>query len=76
MALQNASLGKSEAVERTLSRLKVDLDGSLDYEKFQTWCVELFGRQETKEHEWRVREIFDLFDANADGVLRHQELSR
>lgn len=59
-----------------LSKLEIDASGSCDYEKFRAFCVELFNTDEIKEHEWRVREIFELFDANADGRLHGQELER
>lgn len=71
-----ARSGKWEAIGLTLSKLRNGLDGSIDCRKFHTCCDELFGTDETKEHEWRVREIFDLFDANADGILQQEELTR
>jgi len=59
-----------------LSRFEVDASGSCDYKKFREFCVELFGTDEIKEYEWRVRKIFELFDANADGRLHDEELDR
>nr|XP_012229939.1 PREDICTED: nicotinamidase-like [Linepithema humile] len=61
------------SVATILSRLDTS---EFDYKKFRAFCVELFDTNEIKEHEWRVREIFELFDANADGRLHGQELDR
>ncbi|XP_011050272.1 PREDICTED: nicotinamidase-like [Acromyrmex echinatior] len=47
-----------------------------NYEKFQTLCVRMFSEDEVEQNELRVREIFELFDANADGVLSNKELYR
>lgn len=59
-----------------LSRYDVDADDRLNYEEFRTLCIELFGANEVKENEQRVREIFGLFDANEDGGLDERELHR
>lgn len=59
-----------------LSKFDVDADGTLDYMEFRALCVHLFGTDEVKEHEWRVREIFELFDQNGNGTLNEQDLRR
>ncbi|XP_070156461.1 uncharacterized protein [Polyergus mexicanus] len=59
-----------------LSKFDVDADGALDYMEFRALCVHLFGTDEVKEHEWRVREIFELFDLNRKGTLNEQDLRR
>ncbi|GAB1866189.1 nicotinamidase [Camponotus japonicus] len=59
-----------------ISNFDVDADGTLNYMEFQTLCVHLFGMDEIKEHEWRVREIFELFDVDRDGTLNEQDLCR
>lgn len=59
-----------------LSRFDIEVKEMFDYEKFRTICVRLFGADEVEEHEWRAREVFELFDANADGVLNDSELHR
>lgn len=59
-----------------ISNFDVDGDGTLNYTEFQTLCVHLFGKDEVTEHEWRVREIFELFDVDRNGTLSEQELSR
>lgn len=59
-----------------LSRLDIDIKGTFDYKKFRTLCIRLFGASETEEHEWRAREIFERFDANADGALTDEELHK
>ncbi|XP_012528196.1 nicotinamidase isoform X1 [Monomorium pharaonis] len=59
-----------------LSKFDVDVKGTFDYKKFRTLCVRLFGADEVDQHEWRAREVFELFDANADGALNDQELYR
>lgn len=58
-------------------KLGVDMTSdSLNLEQFEALCVQLFGTNEVREHERRVREIFGLFDANADGTLNNDELHR
>ncbi|EZA58574.1 Pyrazinamidase/nicotinamidase [Ooceraea biroi] len=52
------------------------MNESLDYKQFEALCAQLFGTDEVGEHEWRVREVFELFDANADGALNEEELHR
>ncbi|KYM79848.1 Pyrazinamidase/nicotinamidase [Atta colombica] len=59
-----------------LSKFDIDAKQPFNYEKFQTLCVQLFSADEVKENEWRVQEIFKLFDANADSVLVNEELFR
>ena len=59
-----------------LSRFDIDAKETFNYEKFRTLCVRLFDVDEVEQDEWRVREIFELFDANADGVLNDEELLR
>ncbi|KAL0111891.1 hypothetical protein PUN28_013239 [Cardiocondyla obscurior] len=59
-----------------LSKFDVQTKGIFNYEKFRMFCVQVFGTDEVERHEWRVREIFKLFDANADGILNDQELYR
>jgi len=59
-----------------LSRFDIEIKGTFDYEKFRTLCVRLFGADEVEQHEWRAREVFELFDADADGALNDQELHR
>ncbi|XP_011868473.1 PREDICTED: nicotinamidase-like [Vollenhovia emeryi] len=59
-----------------LSRFNIDVKGTFDYDKFRVLCGRLFGADEVGEHEWRAREVFELFDANADGALNDQELYR
>ncbi|XP_018375022.1 PREDICTED: nicotinamidase-like isoform X2 [Trachymyrmex cornetzi] len=61
---------------KVLSRFDTDAKETFNYEKFRMLCVRLFGVNEVKQDEWRVREVFELFDANADGVLNDQELHR
>lgn len=59
-----------------LSRFDADADGTLDYVEFRALCVQLFGTDEVKEHERRVREIYELFDVNGDGTLNEEDLRR
>ncbi|XP_014472036.1 PREDICTED: nicotinamidase-like [Dinoponera quadriceps] len=58
------------------SKFDADADGLLNYDEFRALCVELFGVDEVKGHEPMMREIFNLFDTNADGALDEQELCR
>ncbi|KMQ94401.1 pyrazinamidase nicotinamidase [Lasius niger] len=57
-----------------LSRFDADADGTLDYVEFRALCVQLFGTDEVKGHEGRVREIYELFDVNGDGTLNEEDL--
>ncbi|XP_072753710.1 nicotinamidase [Anoplolepis gracilipes] len=59
-----------------LSTFDVDADGTLNYVEFRQLCLHLFGTDEVKEHEWRVQEIFKLFDTNGVGTLNEQDLHR
>ncbi|XP_077279665.1 uncharacterized protein LOC143907043 [Temnothorax americanus] len=59
-----------------LSRFGVEVKGTFDYEKFRALCAQLFDADEVEQHEWRAREVFELFDADADGALNDQELHR
>ncbi|KAL6267852.1 hypothetical protein P5V15_000924 [Pogonomyrmex californicus] len=59
-----------------LSKYGIDVKEALDYGTFQKTCVQIFGADEVEKHEWRVREVFELFDANADDALTEQELHR
>lgn len=54
----------------------IEIEGIFNYEKFRTLCVRLFGADEIDQHEWRAQEIFELFDANADGALDSLGLRR
>lgn len=58
------------------SKFDVDADGLLNYEEFRALCVELFDTDEVKEHEPKVREIFELFDTDANGTLDEREFHR
>ncbi|KYM95514.1 PREDICTED: nicotinamidase-like [Cyphomyrmex costatus] len=51
-----------------------DVKKTFDYEQFRTLCVRLFSEYEVEQDEWRVREVFELFDADANGVLDNQEI--
>lgn len=61
---------------KVLSMFGIEAKGTFDYERFRTLCVRLFDADEVEQHERRTREIFELFDANADGALNEQELHR
>ncbi|XP_017795714.1 PREDICTED: pyrazinamidase/nicotinamidase-like [Habropoda laboriosa] len=44
-----------------------------NYEKFHSACAEIFQSDEIEQEESKLREIFDLFDSNKDGVLTGRE---
>lgn len=59
-----------------LSKLNIDANKSLDYNKFRLLCCELFDANVVEHHEDRIQAIFKLFDADADDVLNKQEIQR
>jgi len=68
---------QKEYLTTILSKVGIDVtDKSLNYEQFEALCVQTFNAAEVEQHQQRVREIFHLFDANADGILLEEELLR
>ncbi|XP_076763086.1 nicotinamidase isoform X2 [Xylocopa sonorina] len=51
----------------------LELNGSLNYENFCSICDKLFTPGEIEQHKWRICEIFRLFDADKDGLLKEKE---
>lgn len=59
-----------------LAKFDANEDGMIDFDEFKTMCVELFGKDEIYPHEYRVRDIFDIFDVDEDGSLNREEWLR
>ena len=51
-----------------------DGGANFTYEKFCAMCKLLFNMNNIEKDEWRLREIFDLFDLDKDGVLKEREM--
>lgn len=51
-----------------------DEGANFTYEKFCAMCKLLLNMNNIEKDEWRLREIFDLFDLDKDGVLKEQEM--
>lgn len=65
---------KKWSIEKFLAEFDLsEKDGNLNYANFHSICVTLFYPHEIKQDEWRIREIFCLFDLNKDGILQQQE---
>ncbi|KAG7199208.1 hypothetical protein KM043_018079 [Ampulex compressa] len=55
---------------------KFDANPAVNYDDFRALCTEVFGRNEVKENEWRISDMFNTFDVNADGALKGAEQRR
>lgn len=51
-----------------------DEDANFTYDKFCAMCKLLFNMNNIEKDEWRLQEIFDLFDLDKDGVLKEREM--
>ncbi|XP_015587924.1 uncharacterized protein LOC107264311 [Cephus cinctus] len=65
-----------EDPEKLLHKFDSNEDAALDFEEFCILCGELFGAEEVEEHEYRIRDIFDILDSNGDGLLNEDEWGR
>ncbi|XP_043284769.1 nicotinamidase-like [Venturia canescens] len=62
--------------DEILRRFDTNEDGALDYEEFKTLCDQLFGQEEVADSEDRIHDIFDILDADGDGLLNEDEWLR
>ncbi|XP_043590491.1 nicotinamidase-like [Bombus pyrosoma] len=53
-----------------------DPEGDFNFANFRAMCSSVFKDDDIRKDEWRIREIFDLFDLDKDGVLKEEELTR
>lgn len=53
-----------------------DPEGDFNFANFREMCSLVFKDDDIRKDEWRIREIFDLFDLDKDGVLKEEELTR
>ncbi|XP_076288639.1 nicotinamidase [Lasioglossum baleicum] len=63
-----------EALRKLLAHFDLpDAGGFLDYAKFRLICHSLFPPNEIEQDDWRIRNIFDLFDNDHDDLLKGYE---
>lgn len=62
--------------KRLLAKFDANNDGLIDFEEFKSMCLELFGPEEVGKLEYRVRDIFEIFDVDEDGTLNQEEWER
>lgn len=72
----NADKGNWQSAEEVLTKFDENKDGALDYEEFKKLCDDLFGAEEVKDADYRLRDIFDILDRNGDGLLDGDEWQR
>ncbi|XP_033333737.2 nicotinamidase isoform X1 [Megalopta genalis] len=62
------------SVKKFLASLDLpNLENTLNYDNFRLICNALFPPNEIKQNDDRIRNIFDLFDDDHDGILKGQE---
>ncbi|CAK9819015.1 pncA [Anthophora quadrimaculata] len=68
--LKTATPGEKKRLSKFDSSEEID---NFNYEKFHLACAEIFQPDEIEQERLKLREIFDLFDTNKDGVLTGRE---
>ncbi|XP_078033620.1 nicotinamidase [Augochlora pura] len=62
------------SVRKFLSKLDLpNLEDTLYYQNFRLICNTLFSPKEVEQNDDKIRNIFDLFDNDHDGILKGQE---
>nr|XP_003700152.2 PREDICTED: nicotinamidase-like [Megachile rotundata] len=64
---------KRRPMEKFLTDFDLKEQNNLNYTNFRSICVALFQSDELEKEEWRIQEIFNLFDRDKDGILKDQE---
>lgn len=66
--------GSSSRFDKVLTVLGLSEKSAVNFEKFCSICAELFSSNEIEQRGGTIKEIFDLFDRDRDGILKGQEL--
>lgn len=62
---------KWSSTEKFLANFNLSSEKStLNYTKFRVICTTLFSQDEIQQNDWRIQDIFSLFDRDCDGVLK------
>lgn len=65
---------KRWSIEKFLAKFDLPkVYNNLNYDSFRSISAALFHPNEIERNEWRIRDIFDLFDVDKDGILKEQE---
>nr|XP_031841342.1 uncharacterized protein LOC116430857 [Nomia melanderi]XP_031841354.1 uncharacterized protein LOC116430857 [Nomia melanderi] len=60
--------------KKFLANLDVpNVESALNYSNFRLICGALFPPDELEQHDWRIKDMFDMFDNDHDGALKEKE---
>lgn len=74
METRVAGVKEQRSLEKFLTEFNLsEGDGNLNYTRFCSICSVLFPPDQIENDEWRIREIFRLFDLDKDQTLKGQK---